>query len=252
MSTELISLLLSLFLGHPYVASTLEPKVVAADPAAVVEPLIVNTDSVDCTTLVEYVTAARLCGMSDTIVKSDSAFLATLQGLRFREGRRGNYATRKHYFSEWIEEAEAKGWVSDISATLTGAKELQKEIHFMSQHPQSYPQLEKCPQLVDSIRVVEQRLSQKKVWFVPKENIAKTYEQLKHGDIVVFLTSIGGLDVQHVGFVWKPDEKTPPHLYHASSAQHKVVVDQRTIGEYAMSQKTITGIRVVRIAQHDK
>ena len=48
--------------GTPYVANTLEPCVLPADPVNAVEDMVINLDSVDCTTFVEYMAAAMLAG----------------------------------------------------------------------------------------------------------------------------------------------------------------------------------------------
>lgn len=232
--------------GTPYVASTLEPDTLPADPETFIEPLIVNLDSVDCTTFVEYVTAARLAGQKE-IVATDSLFLAKLQAIRYRHGKRGNYATRKHYFFEWISDAEQQGLLTDVTPRLQGSEPFKKAINFMSHHPQSYPQLAKSPALVEEIEKVENLLSAQQVSYIPKAKIHEAYTQLQHLDIVTFLTSIAGLDVQHVGFVWRPDPAKTPRLLHASSAKKQVIIDERTIEQYAMSQKTIIGIRVVRL-----
>lgn len=232
--------------GTPYVASTLEPDSLPSDPAAFIEPLIVNLAGVDCTTFVEYVTAARLAGQKE-INPADSLFLSKLQALRYRDGKRGNYATRKHYFFEWISDAEQQGLLTDVTPLMRGAKPLTKTIDFMSKHPDSYPQLSVCPALVEDVEKVEKQLGAQHVFYIPKANIHKAYAKMRHLDIVAFVTSIAGLDVQHVGFVWRPDPAKAPRILHASSAKKQVIVDDRTIQQYALSQKTITGIRVVRL-----
>lgn len=233
------------FMGRPYVASTLEPKSMPVDPVSAVEPLVVNLQEVDCTTFVEYVTAAMLGRLADP-QPNDSIMQRFVQALRYRDGKRGNYATRLHYFSEWIRQAEANGLLTDVTATLPGAKKQTKVINFMSTHPQSYPQLQQAPQLLTSIREAEARLSADAVSYIPAKDVAKAAGQLRHGDIVAFLTDISGLDVQHVGFVWCPDGKSAPRLLHASSAKQKVVVSDNTLADYAKTSKHCLGIRVVR------
>lgn len=232
--------------GTPYVASTLEPKDLPSDPEKFKEPLIVNLDGVDCTTYVEYVTAARLARVAQPSVK-DSVYAAYLQALRYRHSVRGNYATRKHYFSEWISDAEAQGLLKDVTSQLRGARSLTKKIDFMSRNPRFYPQLQQSEAMLQVIKEKEEMLSTRSVSYIPSSNIAEAYEQMQHGDIVVFLTTTAGLDVQHVGFVWKPTPDATPRLMHASSAQKQVVVDARTIAEYAKAQKSVSGIRIVRL-----
>lgn len=231
--------------GTPYVASTLEPAELPADVDKSVEPLVVRLDGVDCTTFVEYVTAARLARVP-AISAEDSIFTAALQALRYRQGKRGNYATRKHYFSEWISDAEAQGLLTDATSQLKGATKLCKKIDFMSQNPRFYPQLQKSETLLREVMKVEQQLSTDTICYIPKEQIAKAYSQLKDGDIVAFLTIKDGLDIQHTGFVWKPTKNSQPRLLHASTTKKKVVVDTRTLAQYAQEQTSCIGIRIIR------
>ncbi len=232
--------------GTPYAASTLEPKELPVDLEKNVEPLIVNLEGVDCTTYVEYVTAARLARVARPMA-TDSVFMAYLQALRYRHGVRGNYATRKHYFSEWIADAEEQQLLQDVTSQLRGSQPLTKTINFMSRNPRFYPQLQRSEALLNDIKKVEERLSAEACSYIPVKHIAEAYAQMQHGDIVAFLTTTAGLDVQHVGFVWKPTADATPRLMHASTAQKQVIIDRRTIAEYAQAQKTISGIRIVRM-----
>lgn len=232
--------------GTPYVASTLEPKTLPTDLVNAVEPLVCNLDEVDCTTFVEYLSAAVISRCSQ-ISSSDSIQLRFLQALRYRGGRRGNYATRKHYFSEWISDGESQLMMDEITSSLPGSQPLRKTINFMSSHPQSYPQLAASKDLVKSIREVEQRLSSQTVSYIPLDHLSSIMPQLRMGDIVAFVTDIGGLDIQHVGFVWIEDERSVPQLLHASSAAHQVVVSDKSLADYARSLKHCIGVRIVRL-----
>jgi len=234
------------FLGLPYVASTCEPKTLPTDPANAVEPLIIDLKHVDCTTFVEYLTAARL-GRVAQPEANDSILQRFVQALRYRNGKRGNYATRLHYFSEWISQAEANGLLTEITPSLPGAKQQRKLINFMSANPKFYPQLQACAELVKQIKEAEENLSAQTSYYVPSASIAQTYSQLRHGDIVTFVTDRPGLDVQHVGFVWCPDGQSAPRFLHASSVQKQVVISDQTLADYAKTSKHCIGIRVVRM-----
>lgn len=230
----------------PYVASTLEPDTLPADPASHVEPLVVRLDAVDCTTLVEYVTAALLAQapMPDA---QDSLFLHYLQSLRYRGGIRGNYATRKHYFSEWISDGEAQGLLDEVTASLPGSEPLHQPLYFMTRNVRFYPQLQACHLLQQTVREVEERLSAQTLHYIPSAQIHRAYPQLQHGDIVAFVTDTPGLDVQHVGFVWRPDAKATPQLLHASSARKCVTLDDASLEDYALRVRHCIGIRIVRL-----
>lgn len=231
----------------PYVASTLEPAQMPADVVKAVEPLVVNLDAVDCTTFVEYVTAAMLGRVAQPSAR-DSILQRFVQALRYRDGKRGNYASRKHYFSEWISEGERYGMMTDVTAQLRSAKPLAQTLNFMTTHTASYPQLQQSQALVDEVRAVEARLSSARVSYLPSAQIRKAQADLRHGDIVAFVTDTPGLDIQHVGFVYWPDPtQGEPRLLHASSAQGCVTVSDKTLSAYALSLRHCRGIRVVRL-----
>ncbi|HIV83523.1 MAG TPA: DUF1460 domain-containing protein, partial [Candidatus Prevotella intestinigallinarum] len=110
------------FIGRPYVAHTLEKNDI--------ERLVVNTRELDCTTLVENVTALTLCAGSKRYTFSD--FLAVLEQLRYRRGKLDGYTSRLHYFSDWIADKTAMGVVADIQGPVppfTAVKKL--NIYYM-------------------------------------------------------------------------------------------------------------------------
>ena len=77
------------FLNRPYVAHTLE----AGDK----ERLVVNTRELDCTTLVETVTALTKCAYQKKYTYAD--YRAALQAMRYRNGRIDNYTSQKPPYS---------------------------------------------------------------------------------------------------------------------------------------------------------
>jgi len=233
--------------GTPYVASTLEPETLSAQPENDVEPLVMRFDGVDCTTFVEYMSAAML-GRCDNPSPTDSIMKRYVQALRYYGGNRGNYATRKHYFSDWIADNEKQGLLTEITSTLPGAVKQKKMINFMSTHTGSYAQLAASPALTAEIKTIEQRLSGETTYYIPTKMIRRALKQLQDGDIVAFVTKVPGLDVSHVGFVWQRDSwHDEPHLLHASSKEERVTVSKQTILEYAASQKNCLGIRIIRL-----
>lgn len=234
--------------GTAYVAHTLEPAVVPANVASAIEPLVMNLKAVDCTTFVEYMAAAMLGRIDEPTNPNDSILKRFVQALRYRGGKRGNYATRKHYASDWIRDNEAQGLLEEITATLPSAKKITKKIDYMSTHRDAYPQLAASDSLVREIEAVEAELSVTPTWYVPKDQIRKTYGALQAGDIVMFTYKKKGLDVFHMGFVWWPDRLySEPTLLHASSTAGRVTISGIPLAEYAQSIDACSGIRVLRL-----
>lgn len=189
------------FVGEPYTPQTLE-----LSP----ERVVVNLREFDCVTYVESVLAlARL--IRDR--RADfPAFTEELRRIRYRDGRLDGYASRLHYFSEWIADNEGLGLVRDITSEL-GGQPVAEPIDFMSRNAGSYPRLVEQPGLVDAIRDVEARLSERPRHRIPQEAMAGVADRLRDGDIIATTSTIRGLDIAHTGFAIRVDGRL--HLMHA-------------------------------------
>ncbi len=227
------------FIGKPYVAATLE---VFDD-----ERLVVNTRELDCTTFVETVVALTLCAQNEQRTFAD--FVDMLRRLRYRQGEMDGYASRLHYFSEWISDNEAMGFVQEINAPLDLFSARQTlNLGFMTSHSDLYKALKRDSLLVGKLRDYERQASGQTVCYIPKQSLSmptRLRSVLCDGDIVALQTNINGLDIVHVGFVvWQKDG---PHLLHASTNGNVVKTDGQTLSDYMKNKRSQTGIRVVRI-----
>ena len=224
-------------LGVPYVAGTLDSH----DE----ERLVVHLDKVDCTTFVEVVLALTI---ADKEGKCDYlSFKESLQMIRYRNGDLNGYASRLHYFSDWIRDNECKGFVKECTSDTPGAKTQTLWLYFMSTHPDSYLPMKKDSSLVGEIASLEREWQGIEVSYIPKENLNLPPDELniKNGDILAITTNIKGLDVVHVGFAfWKGENL---HLLHASSVFKKVIEDPQTLYEYTKNKRAHTGVRVIRM-----
>ena len=201
------------FLDVPYVAHTLEVN----DQ----EELVINVRELDCTTLVETVTALTLCG----------------------------YPSRIHYFTDWIVTNQKAGIVSEIQQPNPPFTAIQTvKVSYMSEHPQSYKALKAHPEYVADIKKTEQRITGQKFCFIPKSEVKDTKamrEAVHDGDIIAITCNKPGLDIAHLGFaVWKQDGL---HLLNASQLHKKVVEEPMTLREYLSKHPSHTGIRIIRI-----
>lgn len=221
------------FEGTPYVAKTLDNNSE--------ESLIINLREFDCTTFVENCLAIALTLKSGQ--PSFEQFSAQLEKIRYRNGRLNGYTSRLHYFSEWITDNEAKGIVTDVTAKLGGIKH-PVLLSFMGAHPDYYPQLKEDPSQVIRIKHIEQQVSAKQFYFIPKEKITEHELEMKDGDIVALVTKIPGLDVSHLGLVCKKSGVI--YLLNASSSGGKVELTRRPLIEYLKGIKNATGIFVIR------
>jgi hypothetical protein len=228
------------FLGVPYVAHTLEVN----DN----EQLVVNTRQLDCTTLVETVTALTLCARQGK--RSWNDYLQTLRTLRYRQGVLTDYTSRLHYFSDWIADKQAMKIVSEIQSPNPPFTAVQRvSVNYMSTHPAAYKALKAQPKLVSVIRQQEQRLTGTRARYIPKSALRRSTKALRQavhdGDIIAITCKKKGLDIAHLGFaVWQKDGL---HLLNASMIHKKVVEEPMPFYQYLQKHSSHTGIRVLRI-----
>jgi hypothetical protein len=220
------------FMETPYVAHTLEKEK---------EQLVINLREMDCTTFAENCLAVSRTMKSGT--PTFDRFASELQQIRYRDGELEGYASRLHYFSDWIHNNEQKNLVLDVSDDIAGTPFLAL-IDFMSSHPDSYAQLKNDSSLVDLIAEQEQRISTREQYFIPENRIDELESALQTGDIAGITTSIDGLDIQHVVILLQRGEHV--HFMHASSKAGKVVVSENTLSAYLKSNQKATGIMVAR------
>lgn len=227
------------FLGLPYVAHTLE---INDD-----ERLVVNTRQLDCTTLVENVTALTLCAQRGQYTWRD--YLRTLTAMRYRNGKITDYTSRIHYFTEWITANTKEGIVTEIQSPNPPFSAVQQVgVSFMSNHPKSYKALRNHPEYVADIKKMEQQVSGQRFRYIPKtavRNHAQLRKAVKDGDIIAITCRKKGLDIAHLGFaVWKEGKL---HLLNASQLRGQVVEEPKILYEYLQEHPTHTGIRIIRI-----
>lgn len=235
-------------LGLPYVGQTLEVN----DR----EQLVVNMRQMDCTTLVETVCALTISACEGK--RDYQSFCKNLQRLRYRQGKLNGYASRLHYFSDWIDDKEKMGLVKDVAtekAPFTAVQTL--DINYMSKHPQAYKALRQNPGLVKQIAEQEKKLTGRKFRYIPKSvsqqggKVVPPFDDkllrqvIRDGDILAITCSKDGLDIAHLGFAaWHDDGL---HLLNASQLHKKVVEEPMTLWEYMSKHPSFTGIRVIRL-----
>ena len=223
-------------LGVSYVAGTLDGNEK--------EQLVVRTDALDCTTFVETVLA--LCIADKRGEQTYGSFKKALTDVRYRDGILDGYASRLHYFSDWIRNNEQMGFVRECTAETSCSQTKELWLNFMTTHVDSYLPMKKDSSLVFRMDAIEKAWQGVEVSFIPKNKLHLSPDDLKieNGDILTITTNIKGLDVVHVGFAfWKSGQL---HLLHASSVAKKVIEDPLSLYDYSWNKKTHTGVRVVR------
>jgi hypothetical protein len=221
------------FLGKPYEAHTLDT------PGE--ERLVVDLHSFDCVTLVEDACALARCIKQNRL--TFDTFQSELQLLRYRGGAIRGYASRLHYFTEWIADNEKKGLVKDVSKELGGAP-YRKTIDFMTSHRASYPKLSE-DSAYSALRSIEDTLSARAIYHIPRSQISRLQSGIRSGDIIAITTGLPGLDVSHTGIAVRTEDGTL-HYMHAPNVHGIVQISRETLEAHIRKFRSYTGIIVIR------
>ena len=218
-------------LGQPYVAGTLEEL-----PD---EKLCVYLTRTDCILFVETCLGLVQAAQRNTV--SFDYFVSELQQSRYRDGVCSRYEDRLHYTTEWARQGVARGVLEDMTEALGGVR-YDHPVHYMSMHPDAYPRMTD----VDAIRAVEASINAAPSTYIPKSALKGALGGIRNGDILLFTTTVDGLDVSHCAIA-KVEAGKPVRFIHASTGAKKVILEPRTLEEYVMGRKAVTGIQVYRV-----
>lgn len=231
-----------LAVGTPYVPGTLDAYLRGARRAPPVEPLTLSLTRFDCVTLVESCLAvARAAG--GKAPASWDWFAWQIQRMRYRGGIRRGYASRLHYFSEWITDGGSRGLLRDLGVELGGIEDA-RPLRFMTEHRASYPAFAD-PAVFRSIQAVERRLDARPRRVVPTARIPEVADRIETGDVLAFATAIPGLDVTHAAYAYR-DAQGTLRVLHAPLSGGAVEVTRVTLPEYVAAIRQATGILVAR------
>jgi hypothetical protein len=227
--------------GTPYEAYTLEAYLKAGGDPLAVEPLTLSLTRFDCVTLVESCLAVARTAASGT--PTWERFGHEIERMRYRGGTRGSYASRLHYFSEWISDGQKRGLLRDMGPLLGGIDDT-RPLRFMTGHRTSYPALS-SDTVFTQIGAMERSLDDRPRKVIPTEHIPVIAGQIQTGDVLAFATSIPGLDVTHAAFAYRhPDGRLG--VLHAPLSGGVVEIASRELPAYVSAIRGSTGVMVAR------
>ena len=235
-------------LGTPYVAGLLDPE----GPETLLVPFL----ETDCMIFVETCLAAVLTARDDN--PSYEKLTENVRRLRYRATEEAaskdlhpvRYETRLHYATGWIRNLVKEGLAEDLTMETGGVRSATK-LDFMSRNYKKYRQMAdadsdtEAAARLEGISNMEKKLNEEPMTYIPKALIHAIEGEIMDGDIVFFTTSIAGLDVSHMAIAYHHDGIVG--FIHASSNAGEVIIDPESISNYALSRKTCTGIKIVRV-----
>jgi hypothetical protein len=231
-----------LAVGSPYVAYTLEEYMREGGSPRSREPLTLWLTRFDCVSLVESSLAVARASEGDA-APTWERFGHEVERMRYRGGLRKDYASRLHYFSEWISDGARRGLVRELGAELGGEVDA-RPLRFMTEHRDKYRALAD-EKVFAEIAAMERGLDASPRHVVPTARIAEVSDRIESGDVLAFATAIPGLDVTHSAFAYR-DREGVLRVLHAPLSGGAVEVSRLTLPEYVAAIKRSTGILVAR------
>lgn len=207
------------------------------------ESLHVELDRFECVSFIESSLAVARCGYGEE--PTETCFLRELERSRYREGRLGDYASRLHYFVDWIGDNETRGRIVNLTASLGGAPS-RKDFFYVTRRAlaRSLFPGEERDRLAREVERTEARLSSDAHFVLDRERAGPALGELRDGDIVAFVRERPGLLVHHAGFVLRIGDE--PRLLHASSYHGRVILTSRDVTDYLMRRPERRGVIVAR------
>lgn len=166
---------------------------------------------------------------------------------RYRGGEcTGDYLSRLHYLEDWLADNDRRGLVDDLTRRLGGVNS-PHAAREMTIGWRNYRYLKNNRALLGPLRRMEERVSSRPLYQIPKSRVAAIEPQLRTGDIIGIVSRDGRLfGTSHVGLALRTDDGVL-HFMHASSPRNygKVVIDSR-LSSYLYRYGSDTGILVAR------
>jgi N-acetylmuramoyl-L-alanine amidase-like protein len=229
--------------GTPYRSFTLEVDNQIESPS-------VNFTGLDCWTFFEI--ALAFARMLDEPEENwtPARLLHYIEMDRYRDGEcTGAYLSRLHYLEDWLYDNNRRGLVADLTRELGGVS-VPHSAREMTLGWRHYRYLVHNRALLGPLGAMEERVSSRPLYEIPKSRVAAIESRLRNGDIIGIVSRDGRRSswraTSHVGLALRTSDGTL-HFMHASAPRNygRVVIDSR-LSTYLYRYSSDTGILVAR------
>lgn len=213
-----------------------------------IEAPSVNFHGLDCWTFFEI--ALAFARMLDEPAGNwtPERLLHYIEVDRYRGGVcTGEYLSRLHYLEDWLVDNDRRGLVDDLTRSLGGVS-VPHSAREMTAGWRQYRYLKANRSLLGPLARMEARVSDRRLYQIPKGRVAAIESKLRNGDIIGIVSRDGRrlFSTSHVGLALRSNDGTL-HFMHASSPANygKVVIDSR-LSSYLKRYGSHSGILVAR------
>ena len=207
------------------------------------EKLRVDLSRFECVTFIESSLAVARCGFRRE--PTAACFEREVTASRYRGGALSDYASRLHYFDDWIDDNEARHRLKNLTPELGGEPLTRSYFHISSRVlPRSNVTKDALAVLTREVVATESRLSLAPHFVLSRERAPRVIDRLEDGDLVAFVRERAGLLIHHAGFVYRVLGK--PRLLHASSYHRRVVLTSEDVASYLLRRPERRGVLIAR------
>src|SRR6202048_16628 len=225
-------------LGTPYVNFTLEIDNHTESPS-------VHLNGVDCWTYFEIALGFARMLETKTGNYTPQDLLAMVELDRYRGGRcNGKYTSRLHFLEDWIYDNERRGLVTNLTRSLGGVPMRGRYLNEMSRYWRDSRYLRNNRELVPEIRQIENKISSRTIYHIPKREVPEIESRIQDGDVICISGNGPEGFTEHVGLAYR-DRAGILHFMHASKDARRVIVDV-PLHSYLYRYSKFAGIMVVR------
>jgi hypothetical protein len=216
--------------GVPYRRTT-------APPAPGPEALALSVDRFECVSFIESSLAVARCGFERN--PTASCFAREIEMSRYRGGINSGYASRLHYFVDWIYDNEARGRLRNLTADL-GGRPVGLDFFYVSRRLAGV----ELADLRRALLATEDSLSARSHTVLSRRRASALRSRLEDGDLIAFVRARPGMLVHHAGFAYRLGGTL--HLLHASSYHGRVVITPDDVRSYLLRRPERSGVIVAR------
>lgn len=226
-------------LATPYVNYTLEIDDHIEAPS-------VNFNGLDCWTFYETSLAFARMIKAKPVGATPEDLLHYIELERYRGGHcTGNYLSRMHFLEEVFADNSRRGLAVNPTRSLGGVP-IHRNITEMTSAWRDYRYLRNSRSLIPQMAVIQERVSDLPVYYIPRSKVAAVEKYLRNGDVVAIVSADRSGYTSHVGMIVKRPDGA--HFMHATSSRSHgrcVTLDGR-ISQYLKRSSDHIGIIVYR------
>lgn len=205
------------------------------------ETLHLELARLECVSFVEASLAVARCAWRGKA--TEECFAREVMASRYRHGVMTDYASRLHYFTDWIDDNQRRRRLQNVTAELGGVA-VRKRFDYLTKHAAWFPPLA-SPSMRQAMAIIEAELTSAPHLVVGRNRIREAVNGLRDGDLVAFVSNKPGRLVAHAGFIAR-NKNGWARLVHASTYHGRVVMTRRDAAHYVLRRAERRGIIVSR------